>query len=215
MGAQLSFSTGTIRKSDVNDPGCNSVAAANFVAVFIGAAEVDFSGSSHFGLRNRKLFDYRATKVELDGGPMSSCYGLSGHKLTFCDVKRATPPAASGQAETPPSKLMNSRRFIAAPEINDRTSYRQKLVFWKGSPCPLWVISRQNVPPRPRMSAFGRKADIGPTCRRLSGERRANPIGRHRWFMDRYFSAPQAAETDCTGRIQPSLPRACRVQIGR
>src|SRR5215467_1074263 len=27
--------------------------------------------------------------------------------------------------------------------------------------------------------------------------------------------APQAAETGCTGRIQPSLPRSCRVQIGR
>src|SRR5262245_33480156 len=40
-------------------------------------------------------------------------------------------------------------------------------------------------------------------------------LGRHRWFMDRYFSAPQAAKTDCTGRIQPGLVRACRVQIGR
>jgi hypothetical protein len=45
----------------VNDPGGNSVAAANFVTVFIGAADVDFSGSSHFGLRDKKLFDSRAT----------------------------------------------------------------------------------------------------------------------------------------------------------
>jgi hypothetical protein len=46
----------------VNDPGGNSVTAANFVAVFIGAADVDFFGSSHFGLRDRKLFGSRATK---------------------------------------------------------------------------------------------------------------------------------------------------------
>ena len=40
-------------------------------------------------------------------------------------------------------------------------------------------------------------------------------LGRQTWFMDRYFSAPQAAEIDCTGRIQPSLPRSCHVQNGR
>jgi len=40
-------------------------------------------------------------------------------------------------------------------------------------------------------------------------------LGRQTWFMDRYFSAPQAAETDCSGRIQPSLPRSRRVQTGR
>src|SRR5215510_2476532 len=66
IGAQPSFSAGAVRKSDVNDPGGNSVAAANFVAVFIGAADVDFSGFSHFGLRDRKLFDSRAHEVELD-----------------------------------------------------------------------------------------------------------------------------------------------------
>jgi len=46
----------------VNDPGGNSVTAANFVTFVICAADVDFSGSSHFGLRDGKLFDSRATK---------------------------------------------------------------------------------------------------------------------------------------------------------
>jgi hypothetical protein len=32
------------------------------VAVIICTADVDFFGSSHFGLRDRKLFDSRATK---------------------------------------------------------------------------------------------------------------------------------------------------------
>jgi hypothetical protein len=39
----------------VNDPGGNSVTAANFVTFDIYAADVDFSGSSHFDLRNTRL----------------------------------------------------------------------------------------------------------------------------------------------------------------
>src|SRR6476620_11957592 len=62
IGSQLSFSTGAVRKSNVNDHGGNSVTAANFVTFVIYAADVDFSGSSHFGLRDGKLFDSRATK---------------------------------------------------------------------------------------------------------------------------------------------------------
>ena len=55
IGAQLGFSTGAVRKSNANHPGCNSITAANFLAAFIGAADVDFSGSSHFDLRNTRL----------------------------------------------------------------------------------------------------------------------------------------------------------------
>jgi hypothetical protein len=32
IGAQLGFSTGAVRKSNANDPGCNSITAANFLA---------------------------------------------------------------------------------------------------------------------------------------------------------------------------------------
>jgi len=38
-----------------DDPSCNSITAANFLAAFIGTADVDFSGSSHFDLRNTRL----------------------------------------------------------------------------------------------------------------------------------------------------------------
>src|SRR5262245_6140867 len=91
IGAQLGFSTGAIRKSDVNDTGGNSVAAANFVAVFIGAPDVDFSGTSHFGLRDRKLFYSRATKsswTEVQCRTVMSASGQGGRsrRKTSCPL---------------------------------------------------------------------------------------------------------------------------------
>src|SRR5262249_30092956 len=60
--AQLSLSIGAVRKSNANAPGGNSVTASNFVTFVICAADVDFSRSSHFGLRDGELFDSRAAK---------------------------------------------------------------------------------------------------------------------------------------------------------
>ncbi|MGB8555064.1 MAG: hypothetical protein WCD73_17225, partial [Pseudolabrys sp.] len=48
-----------------------------------------------------------------------------------------------GIAAAPPRSVMNSRRFIAAPEAQDQPSYRLKPAYWKGA----------NV-------RFGSKADI-------------------------------------------------------
>src|SRR5690348_17205 len=44
-------------------------------------------------------------------------------------------------AAAPPTRLMNSRRLIAAPDVQDKTSYRLKATLGKGARCPLWVIS--------------------------------------------------------------------------
>src|SRR5262245_58906552 len=42
--------------------------------------------------------------------------------------------ATRGQvAAALPRSVINSRRLIASPETNDRTSYRQKLALWKGA----------------------------------------------------------------------------------
>jgi hypothetical protein len=42
-------------------------------------------------------------------------------------------PAASGHvAAAPPKSVMNSRRLIASPEVQDKASYRLKLALWKG-----------------------------------------------------------------------------------
>src|SRR5262245_36809341 len=68
---------------------------------------------------------------------------------------------------------------------------------------------RKSGHPQPVMSALPPKADMcGATT-----DVRSGPIAD--MFMDRYFSALRADETDCTGRIQPSLRRSCRVQTGR
>src|SRR5262245_41901895 len=42
---------------------------------------------------------------------------------------------------------------------------------------------------RPKAVIRGRGGKV-----RLSGERRANPIGRHRWFMDRYLVRPKLSK---------------------
>jgi hypothetical protein len=77
----------------MNDPGGNSVAAANFVAVFIGAPDVDFSGTSHFGLRDRKLFDSRAAKsswTEVQCRAVMSASGQSDIRVAKRHVRFTT-----------------------------------------------------------------------------------------------------------------------------
>src|SRR5262245_48701815 len=87
IGAQLGFSTGAIRKSDVNDPGGNSVAAANFVAVFIGAVDVDFSGSNHFGLRDRNYLGAEPRSRVGRRSNVCCCDGF-GSKAGMCSAPR-------------------------------------------------------------------------------------------------------------------------------
>jgi hypothetical protein len=35
-------------------------------------------------------------------------------------------------SSAPPKSVMNSRRLIASPEVQDKASYRLKLALWKG-----------------------------------------------------------------------------------
>src|SRR5262249_25666574 len=49
---------------------------------------------------------------------------------------------ANGIAAAPPSNRMNSRRFIAALDAQDASSYRLKPGSLRDVRCPLWVKSR-------------------------------------------------------------------------
>src|SRR5262245_60235485 len=96
IGAQLRFSARAIRESDVNDTGGNSIAAANFVAVFIDAADVDFSGSGHFGLRKEKhLIAEARSRVGLRSNVEPLCpHWVKSGPLAMQKAMSALPPKA-------------------------------------------------------------------------------------------------------------------------
>ena len=63
---------------------------------------------------------------------------------------------------------------------------------------------------------FGRRPYMFAMSQLVQGSQLKLEIGRYgRGYNASTFRARRAAETDCTGRIRPSLPRASRPQTGR